>query len=99
MGTTSRLGKVKCQHRWTKAQYRPYPSVPSLAPDDDRQEYPDLQIEWGTCERCGSARVRLYVSRHVCSGWSYTASLAELLLGRELDAGELRHAQQAIVLN
>ena len=93
------LGKVKCQHRWTKPQYRPYPSLPTLLPDDDEQEYPDMQIEWGTCRRCGGARVRLYVREYVCSGWSYAESLTELLLGRPLNEHELRHAQQTIILN
>ncbi len=94
------LGKVRCQHRWTKAQYRPYPSVPALAQDDDEQEYySNLQLEWGTCKRCGGARVRLYASEYVCSGWSYAESLTELLLGRPLDERELRHTQQAIILN
>ena len=99
MSTASRLGKVRCQHRWTKPQYAPYPTVPSLAPDDDEQDYPDMQIEWGTCKRCGGARVRLYVSQHVCPGWSYAESLTELLLGRPLNDSELKHAQQSIVLN
>ena len=95
----TRLGKVRCQHRWTKPQYRPYPSVPALVPDDDEQEHPDMQIEWGTCKRCGGARMRLYVSKHVCPGWSYVESLTEMLLGRPLNEHEQRQARQAIVLN
>ena len=43
--------------------------------------------------------MRLFVSRFVCSRWSYVASLAELLLGRELDEAECRQTRQAIVLN
>ena len=53
------LGKVRCQHRCTKSQFRARPSVPTLLPDDDEQEYySNLQIEWSTCKRCGCARLR-----------------------------------------
>ena len=96
---TSMLGKVRCLHRWSKPQYRPYPTVPAIIPDHDAEEYPDTQIEWGTCKRCGGARMRLYVSKYVCSGWSYCESLTEMLLGRPLDDSELRGAQLRIVLN
>ena len=96
---TSMLGKVRCQHRWSKPQYRPYPTVPAIIPDHDQGEYPDMQIEWGTCKRCGGARMRLYVSEYTCSGWSYCESLTEMLLGRPLTDSELRGAQLTIVLN
>ena len=98
--TTGMLGRIRCLHRWTKAQYRPYPSLPMLLPDDDEQEYyANLQIEWATCKRCGGARLRLYASEYTCSGWSYAESLTELLLGRPLNDHELQHAQQTIILN
>ena len=96
---TSMLGKVRCLHRWTKPRYRPYPTVPAIIPEHDQEEYPDMQIEWSTCKRCGGARMRLYVSEYTCSGWTYAESLTEMLLGRPLNDGELRHAQLTIVLN
>ena len=44
------------------------------------------EVPGGT--RAGAARLRLYVSKYVRSGWSYADSLTEMLLGRALDEAE-----------
>ena len=49
--------------------------------------------------RCGRARLRLFVDQNVVSSWSQVDSMADVLLGRELNEGERRQVLTGIVLN
>ena len=103
--TTNMLGEVRCQHRWGGERFLPYPRIPTAAGLDDARmaadgEYADrLQLQVAVCARCGRARLRLFVEKNVASGWSQVDSMADVLLGRELNEGEQRHMLAGIVLN
>lgn len=49
--------------------------------------------------RCGGARLRLYLDEYKWSGWSYLASWADLILGREMDEHECQKMWRELVLN
>ena len=97
----SRLGEVRCQHRWeTGPEFPyPYPRTPSLAQDED--EGGSLGTETGWCRRCGMARLRLFDRERdfAVSSWSHVASWEHLILGRPLDEFENRKTLANMVLN
>ena len=94
---TRMLGPVRCAHRWTEGRLLPYPQVPTVAPSE--VEDSDIRMEVSVCRRCGGARLRMYVSDYRYSGWGYADSLAEIILGRELDEREAKKVRQDLVLN
>ena len=99
------LGPIKCAHRWVGEGFLLYPRIPTAAGLDDAHsaadgEYADrLKIQVAACRHCGRARLRLFVEKTVASGWSQVDSMADVLLGRELNEGERRTMLAGIVLN
>ena len=103
--STSMLGPVRCAHRWAGKGFLPYPRIPTAAGLDDARMAVDgdlagrLKVQVGLCARCGRTRLRLFAGRTQVSSWSTYDSMADVLLGRELNEGERRHMLAGIVLN